>query len=64
MKAFYNVSFKYSNDVYCANIAHGEKQAVEEYYNTHYEWALVKPASTYEVDTAKMKGMPIVEIAE
>ncbi len=62
MKVFYSVTFKYSDDVYCSNIAYGEKETVEEHYKREYEWVSVKPAALYEVETAKLKGMPIIEL--
>lgn len=62
MKEYYSVSFQYSESVFCANIAHGEKTAIEEHYKSQYEWVSIKPASQWEIDDAKRKGMPIVEI--
>lgn len=62
MKKYYNVSFQYSESVYCANIAHAETAAdVEAHYNK-YAWHSVKEAAAYEVEEATRKGMPIIEI--
>lgn len=62
MKRYYSVSFKYSDAVYCANIAHAESiEAVEQRYSK-YEWASVREARDSEVETARLKGMPIVEV--
>ena len=62
MKRYYSVSFKYSDTVYCANIAHAESiEDVEQRYSK-YEWASVREARDSEVETARRKGMPIVEV--
>lgn len=62
MKKYFAVSFKYSEDVYCSNIAHAETaEAVNTYYSK-YEWVSVRECEEYEVETARRKGMPIVEI--
>lgn len=62
MKKYFAVSFKYSESVYCSNIAHAETaEAVNAHYSK-YEWVSVRECEDYEVDTARQKGMPIVEI--
>ena len=62
MKNYYNVTFQYSEAVYCANIAHADnEEAVKEAYKK-YPWCSVKPASAYDVEEAKRRGKPIVEI--
>lgn len=59
---YYKVSFQYSESVYCSNIAHAEnEEAVKEHYSK-YEWFSVSPATEADVETAKKKGMPIIEI--
>ena len=62
MKEYYSVSFQYSESVFCANITHGEKADIEEHYKSKYEWVSVKAASRWEIEDARRKGMPIVEI--
>lgn len=63
MKQYFNVSFQYSEDVYCANIAHAETAAdVEAHYSNKYAWVSVSPAADYEVDEARRRGKPIIEI--
>lgn len=63
MKKYYNVSFKYSDSVYCANIAHAETAAdVEAHYSSKYEWVKVSPAADYEVEEARRRGKPIIEV--
>lgn len=63
MKQYFNVSFQYSENVYCANIAHAETAAdVETYYNSKYTWVSVSPAADYEVEEARRRGKPIIEI--
>jgi hypothetical protein len=62
MKKYYSVSFKYSETTYCTNLAHAENaEAVKAHYSK-YEWVNVEECGQYEVETAKRKGMPIVEI--
>lgn len=62
MKKYFTVSFKYSESVYCSNIAHAETaEAVNAHYSK-YEWVSVKECEDYEVETARRKGMPIVEV--
>lgn len=62
MKKYFSVSFKYSESVYCSNIAHAETaEAVEAHYSK-YEWVSVRECEEYEVETARRKGMPIIEI--
>lgn len=62
MKKYFAVSFKYSESVYCSNIAHAETaEAVNAHYSK-YEWVSVRECEDYEVETARRKGMPIVEI--
>lgn len=63
MKKYFAVSFKYSEDVFCTNIAHAETaEAVNAYYSAEYEWVSVRECEDYEVETARRKGMPIVEV--
>lgn len=63
MKKYYNVSFEYSDGVYCANIAHAETAAdVETHYSSKYEWVKVSPAADYEVEEARRRGKPIIEV--
>lgn len=63
MKQYFNVSFQYSEDVYCANIAHAETAAdVEAHYSSKYTWVSVSPAADYEVEKARRRGKPIIEI--
>ena len=62
MKNYYNVSFKYSETVYCANIAHAESEDAVENYYSEYEWIHISKSSPSDVELAKRKGMPIIEI--
>lgn len=62
MKKYFAVSFKYSESVYCSNIAHAETaEAVNAHYSK-YEWVSVRECEDYEVEAARRKGMPIVEV--
>lgn len=63
MKKYFNVSFQYSESVYCANIAHAESaEAVEAHYSAKYEWCKVSEATAADVEEAQRKGKPIIEI--
>lgn len=62
MKKYYEVSFKWAEDIYSTNIAHAESaKAVEEYYSKYSELS-VKEAKEYAVEDARRKNMPIIEI--
>lgn len=59
---YFKVSFEYSENVYCTNIAVAEcKEDVEKHYSK-YSWVSVKDAEDWEVEEAKRKGMPIVTV--
>ena len=63
MKKYFNVSFQYSESVYCANIAHAESaEAVEAHYSAKYKWCKVSEATAADVEEAQRKGKPIIEI--
>ena len=62
MKKYFSVTFEYSENVYCSNIAHAETaEAVNAHYSK-YDWVSVEECEDYEVEAARRKGMPIVEI--
>lgn len=63
MKKYFNVSFQYSDGVFCANIAHAESaEAVEAHYSEKYEWCKVSEATAADVEEAQRRGKPIIEI--
>lgn len=62
MKQYFKVSFQYSESVFCANIAHAESAADVEKAYGEYSWYSVRPAEDYEVEEAREKGMPIIEV--
>lgn len=62
MKQYFNVTFQYSESVYCANIAHAETAADVEAHYSKYAWISVSPAADYEVEEARRRGKPIVEV--
>lgn len=62
MKTYYKVSFEYSEGIYCTNMAHAENSADVEKHYSKYTWCSVREAAPYELDEAKAKGMPIIEI--
>ena len=61
---YFFVAFKwYNSNTYCTNIVIAENQdIVEQWYNKTYGWCHVRIAYSGEVETAKLKGMPIVKI--
>lgn len=62
MKNYYYVSFEIREHIYCTNIAHAEsKEKVWEYYSK-YPWFYIRDIVNGEVEMAREKGMPIVEI--
>lgn len=62
MKKYFAVSFKYSESVYCSNIAHAETAETVAAHYSKYEWVDIREAEAHEIETARRKGMPIVEI--
>lgn len=62
MKQYFNVTFQYSESVYCANIAHAETVEDVETHYSKYAWVSVSPAADYEVEEARRRGKPIVEV--
>ena len=63
MKKYYSVSFKYSETTYCTNLAHAENQEAVKNHYSKYEWVSVEECGQSDIETAKRKSMPIVEIA-
>lgn len=57
---YYSVTFLYDEEVWCTNLAKAE--AVEDVKAKYSKYAKVeiRPAADYEIDTAKMKRMPII----
>lgn len=63
MKNYYNVSFEYSESIYCSNIAHAETaEDVERYYSEKYNWVKVTEASEHDVKNALERGKPVIEV--
>lgn len=61
-KKHYNVSYQYSESVFCSNIAHAESiEAVEEYYSG-YSWCNISECDEWELEAALRRGTPIVEV--
>lgn len=58
---YYNVTFKYSDSVYCANIAKAETKAdVLAHYNAKYTSVSVSEASDWDVRNAQERGKPVI----
>ena len=62
MKKFYKVSFEYCEGIYCTNIANAENVADVEREYSKYAWKSIKEAMIWEVEEARMKGMPFIEV--
>lgn len=61
-KKHYNVSYQYSESVFCSNVAHAESiEAVEEYYSG-YSWCNISECDEWELEAALRRGTPIVEV--
>jgi len=62
MKKYFKVTFQHSEYVYCTNLAHAETAEDVEREYSKYPWRSVKEAQPWDVEEAKMKGMPIIEV--
>jgi len=58
---YFNVSFKYSESVYCSNIARAEAVADVEAHYGKYEWFKISEATDADVRSAQERGKPIIE---
>lgn len=62
MQNIYKVTFKYSESVYCSNIARAENENdVRARYSKKYEWVDIQPGTDSDLQAAERKGMPIVD---
>lgn len=62
MKSYYMVAFKYSEDIFCFNIAHADSIEDVKTYYSKYSWVYINDCPAYELESAKCKGIPIIEI--
>lgn len=62
MKKYFNVSYQYSETVYCSNIVHAETAEDIRQYYSEYNWCDVSEASEFDVEDAKRRNKPIIEI--
>lgn len=59
----FRVTFKYSDNTYCSNIAIAEsEQEVINYYGKKYDSVYIEQGNAYDLEEAKRKGKPIVTI--
>lgn len=59
----YYVTFKYSDNTYCSNLALAEDvETVKEHYGSKYPWHDIRPATDNEIAMAIRKDMPIVKL--
>ena len=58
------LDFKYCHDVYCTNIAHADNIETVMAHYSKYSWVSIGLASDDDVEIAKRKGMPIVELGQ
>lgn len=62
MKNIYKVSWKHSEYIYCSNIAIASNESkVKEHY-ADKDCLLVSNGYEYDVESAKRKGMPIINL--
>lgn len=62
---YYVVSFKYSEMVYCTNLAIADSEdKVREHYSGKYEWVSIRVAKEWEIDSYKKRGMPVINCME
>lgn len=62
MKSYFKVTFEYAEGIYCTNLAHAETAEDVEREYSKYNWRSIKPAQPWDVDEARVKGMPIIEV--
>ena len=63
MKNYYQVSFRYSENIYCTNMVLADSMdAALNHYCGKYSWATASEAKEYDIETAKRKGMPFIEV--
>lgn len=57
---YYNVTFKWSDGIYCSNIAAANsEEAVRQHYSK-YDDVTISPAATWDIAAAKERGKPII----
>lgn len=59
----YKVNFKWSDNVYCANIATAASTADIEKEYSKFEWYSYHEATPAECDEATRKGMPVIQLS-
>ena len=60
---YFRVTFQYSETTYCTNIAiAADIETVNAHYNSKYKWSAARPADEYDIETARRKGMPFIEL--
>lgn len=59
---YYFVSFEYAESLFCTNIAHAKSVNDVMRHYSDYNCVSVTAASDRDVESAKKKGMPIIEI--
>lgn len=58
---YYMVSYHAGNGIYCTNLATAESiEDIQRAYADH-EQVTINPAKDYEIESAKRRGMPVVE---
>lgn len=61
-KKYYFVIFKWDDTVYCSNIVHAsDVKDIEKKYSK-YGWHHIREVEYGELEIAKEKGMPIIEL--
>ena len=58
---FYVVSFQYSQNIYCTNIAHGDLDKIEKAYSK-YAWHEIREANGNDLENAKRRKTPVIYV--
>lgn len=61
-KKYFQITFKYSEEIFCTNIAHASTINEINAKYSDYEIISCRECESYEVESAKRRHMPIVEI--
>lgn len=59
---YYSVSFQYSETTYCANLVKADDPEKIRAHYSKYAWYSISEATAGEVESARRKGMPIIEL--
>ena len=61
-KNYYWIDFKWCDGIYCSNIVHAYNMDDVKKAYSEYEWMNVRDVQYGELEMAKRKGMPFIEV--